>query len=234
MASTTRKSAFIQGLIAGLPFLPIGIPFALLFGVVATEAGLDVAQTVGFSLLVIAGAAQFTAIQLMTEAVPIWTVLAAALAVNLRMAMYSASLQAHLGAAPLWQRICVAYLNVDASYALGVQRFEEVPETPVSDKFAFFVGTMTLMAPLWTLGTWAGAVTGDAMPNWITIDFAMPLLFLSIVGPMLKTLAHLFAAVTSIVVALFFGFLPSGTGLLIAAFAAMAVGAEIERRIGRA
>jgi predicted branched-subunit amino acid permease len=201
--------------------------------VVATDAGLNVAQTVGFSLLVIAGAAQFTAVQLITEAVPVWSILAAALAVNLRMAMYSASLQPHLGAARLWQRICVSYLNVDASYALGVQKFEEFPEATVNDKFAFFVGTMVLMAPLWTIGTWVGAVTGDAMPDWITIDFAMPLLFLSIVGPMLKTLAHLAAAVTSIIVALIFGFLPSGTGLLIAAFAAMAVGAEIERRMGR-
>ncbi|MGI9393152.1 MAG: AzlC family ABC transporter permease [Boseongicola sp.] len=233
MASTTRKSAYIQGLIAGLPFLPIGIPFAVLFGVVATEAGLDVAQTVGFSVLVIAGAAQFTAIQLMTEAVPVWSVLAASLGVNLRMAMYSASLQPHLGAAPLWQRICAAYLNVDASYALGIQKFEEEPDTPVGDKIAFFVGTMVLMGPLWTIGTLVGAVTGDSLPDWVTIDFAMPLLFLSIVGPMLKTLAHLFAAVTSIVVALIFGFLPSGIGLLIAAFAAMAVGAEIERRRGR-
>jgi 4-azaleucine resistance transporter AzlC len=234
MASTTRKSAYIQGMIAGSAFLPIGIPFALLFGVVATDAGLDVAQTVAFSLLVIAGAAQFTAIQLMNEAVPVWSILAAALAVNLRMAMYSASLQPHLGAATLWQRIFISYLNVDASYALGIQKFEEEPEASVSDKFAFFVGTMVLMAPLWTLGTWVGAVTGDVMPDWITIDFAMPLLFLSIVGPMLKTLAHLAAAVTSIIAALIFGFMPSGIGLLIAAFVAMAVGAEIERRMGRA
>ncbi len=233
MASTTRKSAYIQGVIAGLPFLPIGVPFAVLFGVVSTEAGLDVAQTIGFSVLVIAGAAQFTAIQLMTEAVPVWSVLAASLGVNLRMAMYSASLQPHLGAAPLWQRIFASYVNVDASYALGIQRFEEVPEAPVSEKFGFFVGTMVLMAPLWTIGTWVGAVTGDAMPDWITIDFAMPLLFLSIVGPMLKTLAHVSAALTSIVAALLFGFLPSGIGLLIAAFAAMAVGAEMERRRGR-
>ncbi|MGI9393497.1 MAG: AzlC family ABC transporter permease, partial [Boseongicola sp.] len=189
--------------------------------------------TVGFSLVVIAVAAQFTAVQLMNEAVPVWSILAASLAVNLRMAMYSASLQPHLGGAPLWQRICVSYLNVDASYALGIQRFEDAPEAPVDDKFAFFVGTMFLMAPLWTIGTWVGATTGDALPEWVTIDFAMPLLFLSIVGPMLKTIAHLSAAVTSIVVALIFGFLPSGIGLLIAAFAAMAVGAEFERRKGQ-
>ena len=90
MTTTTEKSDFVQGMLAGLPFTVFAIPFALLFGVVATEAGLHVAEVMGFSLLVIAGAAQFTAVQLMTENTPVWVVLAAALAVNLRMAMYSA------------------------------------------------------------------------------------------------------------------------------------------------
>ena len=84
-----------------------------------------------------------------------------------------------------------------------------------------------------TVSTFSAGCIGSIGPDWITIDFAMPVLFLSLVGPMLKTRAHLAAAVTSIVAALAFGFLPSGTGLLVAAFTAMAVGAEIERRVGR-
>lgn len=230
MASTTRKSAFRAGVLAGLPFLLIGVPFAVLFGVVATEAGMSIPQTVGFSLLVIAGAAQFTAIQLMTEVAPIWIVLTAALAVNLRMAMYSASLQPHLRGASFLQRILVAYINVDASYALGIHKFERVPDWPVDDKVAFFAGTMLFMFPLWVLGTWVGALTGDALPESLDLKFAMPIMFLALVGPMLKTLAHLAAAVTSIIAALLLAFLPSGIGLLIAAFIAMAVGAEVERR----
>ena len=82
MAATTKKSSFQEGVIAGLPFTVFVIPFATLFGVVATEAGLDLAQTMGFSLLVIAGASQFTAVQLMTENAPVWITLATALAVN--------------------------------------------------------------------------------------------------------------------------------------------------------
>ena len=233
MASTTTNSAFRKGFLAGLPFLLVGGPFALLFGIVATEAGLSVTEALSFSSLVIAGASQFTAIQLMTENAPVWIVLTAALAVNLRMAMYSASLQPHLGAAPLWQRALVGYLNVDASYALGIQQFEEEPAWPVQDKFLFFCGTMVLMFPLWIIGTWVGAVAGDALPENLELDFAMPILFLALVGPMLKTLAHLAAAVTSIIGAMVFSFLPSGIGILLAAFFAMAVGAEIERRRGR-
>lgn len=230
MASTTRNSAFRQGVLAGLPFLLIGVPFAVLFGVVATEAGLNVAQTIGFSLLVIAGASQFTAIQLMTENAPVLIVITAALAVNLRMAMYSASLQPHLGEASFGQRALAAYLNVDASYALGIQKFEEEPDWPVIDKLMYFCGTMLFMFPLWVIGTWVGALTGDALPENLDLDFAMPIMFLALTAPMIKTLAHLAAAITSVIGALLLSFLPSGIGLLIAAMIAMAVGAEIERR----
>ena len=57
---------------------------------------------------------------------------AASLAVNLRMAMYSASLVAHLGPARLWQRALVAYLNVDQTYAL-VERARDLDDTDFRD-----------------------------------------------------------------------------------------------------
>jgi predicted branched-subunit amino acid permease len=230
MATTTRNSAFRAGFYAGLPFNVIAVPFAVLFGVVATEAGLDVVQTVGFSILVIAGASQFTAIQLMTENAPVFIVLAAALAVNLRMAMYSASLQPHLGGLSLGRRALAAYLNVDASYALAIQEYEQRPDWSMQDKFLYFIGTMVVMFPLWLIGTAVGAMTGDALPEGFDLGFAMPIMFLALTAPMVKTLAHLGAAVTSIIAALLLSFLPSGIGVLLAGLIAMAVGAEIERR----
>ena len=233
MSSTTTKSAFWKGFLTSLPFLLVGGPFAILFGIVATEAGLDIAQTLGMSVVVIAGASQFTAIQLMTENASIWAVLAASLAVNLRMAMYSASLQPHLGTAPLWQRLLVGYVNFDVSYALGMLEYEERPAQPVSQKVAFFLGTSMLILPMWIGGTVIGAIAGEALSDSMSVDFVMPILFLALVGPMLKTLAHLGAAVTSVVAAMALADLPSGTGLLIAGFLAMIVGAEIERRRGR-
>ena len=233
MASTTRKSAFIRGLIDGFPFIFVAAPFSMLFGVVASEAGLSLAQVMGFTIVVIAGAAQFTAVQLFNDLAPVWVIIAASLAVNLRMAMYSASLQPYLGALPLWQRALAAYVNFDQSYAVSIAKYDAEPDMPVVARFGYFMGSATVIVPTWFSFAFVGAVTGNVIPeNW-PLDFVMPVLFLSLVGPMLKTLAHLAAALTSIVVALIFGFLPSGTGLLIAAFAAMAVGAEIERRTGR-
>lgn len=233
MTSTTTKSAFRKGVIAGSPFFFVAAPFSMLFGVLATEAGLDLWQIMGFSIVVVAGSAQFTAIQLMTDDAPVWIVVAAALAVNLRMAMYSASLQPHLGRAKLWQRALIAYVNFDQSYAVSIAEYENQPDRPVSEKVAFFMGSVVIICPTWYVFTLVGALAGSTIPDAWALDFVMPVLFLSLVGPMLKTLAHVLAALTSIVVALLLSGLPSGVGLLLAAFAAMAVGAEVERRMGR-
>lgn len=230
MATTTSKSALTRGLVASLPFLIVMLPFALVFGVVAADLGLGLEQTVWFSALVIAGAAQYTALALMQDGAPISVVVAAALAVNLRMAMYSAGLQPHLGAAPLWQRALVSYVNFDHSFALSMLDYDERPAQRVADKLRFFVGTVTLVAPLWVVCSAIGFVAGAVIPADLPIDFAMPILFLALVGPMLKTAAHVGAAAASVVVALALSFLPSGTGVLIAGVVAMAVGAEIERR----
>ena len=100
----TFQRDFWQGFRAGLPFLLVIIPFGIVFGVVATEAGLTLSQTMGFSILVIAGSAQFVAIQMMIDNAPVLIVLATSLAVNLRMAMYSASLAPHLGSLSWWKR----------------------------------------------------------------------------------------------------------------------------------
>ncbi len=124
MAFTTTKSAFWKGVRDSAPFLLVSGPFGLLFGVLAAEAGLNVLEAFTFSMAVFAGSAQFTALQLLQENTPLLIVLVSALAVNLRVAMYSASLTPYLGDAPLWQRACAAYLVVDQSYALSVVKFE--------------------------------------------------------------------------------------------------------------
>jgi predicted branched-subunit amino acid permease len=121
------RQAFRNGARDALPFTIVVVPFAILFGVVGTEAGLNLAQVMGFSIGVIAGASQFAALQLMSEDAPTLIVVASALAVNLRMAMYSAALAPHLGPASLRDRALVAYMNVDQTYALSVQRYEMAP-----------------------------------------------------------------------------------------------------------
>ena len=224
----TPAQAFRHGMVQALPFLIVIIPFAVLFGVVALEAGMDLAQTMGFSVLVLAGASQFTAVQLMTDNAPLFIVILSGLAVNLRMAMYSASLVPWLRDAPPAQKGWVAYLLIDQSYALAIQHYERHPRLGVRQRMAYFFGTATALCIPWMAATWAGATLGRAIPDDIALDFAMPITFLAMIAPMLRTAAHRVACFVAISAALLFAGLPSGLGLMIAAPLGMAAGALVE------
>ena len=227
------SAAYWRGLRNGLPFLLVIVPFGVLFGVAGNEAGLSLVEVMGFSILVIAGASQFTALQLMNDHAPTILVILTALAVNLRMAMYSASLAPHLGQAGRWQRALIAYFMIDQSYVVSAQDYERAPRQSLRQKLAFYAGVCTPLCPTWYVATLAGALAGKAIPPAFALDFAVPVTFLAMIAPMLRSVPHLVAAAVSIVVALLLAVLPAGLGLLVAAVAAMVAGAQTELWLAR-
>lgn len=231
MEGATQKSIYRRGLFEALPFVIVVIPFAMLFGVVATEAGLPLSQVMAFSILVVAGASQFAALQFMSENAPVLVVLVSALAVNLRMAMYSASITPHLGGLSLVKRLTVAYFLVDQSYTLANAEYEANPQLSLTQKAAYFAGVSTPICPLWFFFTYLGAILGDSIPTEYGLDFILPIAFLAMVAPALRTPAHIAAAAVSIVASLALVWVPLNLGLLVAAVLAMMTGAEIERRM---
>ena len=230
MVATSTKSSFWRGFRTGVPFLMVIIPFGLLFGIVATDAGMTSFQALAFSVVVIAGAAQFTAVQLLQDQAPMIVVIASALAVNLRMAMYSASMTPHLGRLPLWKRALTAYFLVDQVYASAILEYEERPQLTLAEKFAFFVGVVTPICLPWYAATVAGALVGNAIPPELGLDFAVPITFLAMIGPMLRTRAHVAAAIAAVIGALAFVWLPFNLGLMVGALTGMITGAYAETR----
>lgn len=230
MSPSNTRTAFWRGFRAALPFSLMVVPFGTIFGVIAIEAGLDLLEAMSMTVLVIAGASQLTALQLMMDDAPLWVVVLSALAVNLRMAMYSAALAPHLGPAPFWTRACAAYLLFDQTYALSVVDYEDRPADSTAAKVAFYFGSATPILPLWLISSYAGAVLGTAIPEEFGLEFAVPIMFLAIIGPALRTPAHIAAAFAAIVSALALSFLPWNLWLIAAGLVGMMVGAEVERR----
>ncbi|MFN3938165.1 MAG: AzlC family ABC transporter permease [Gemmobacter sp.] len=225
--------AFMRGLRDGAPFALVVVPFGVLFGVVATEAGLNLTEVMAFSILVIAGASQLAALQLMQENAPAIIVLATALAVNLRLAMYSAALTPHLGAARGRWRVLMAYFLVDQTFAASAAEYERRPSATLPEKVLFFLGVAVPVCLPWYGATWIGARLGQGIPPEYALDFAVPVTFLAMIAPMLRSLPHLAAAFVSVAGTLALAFLPYGSGLLIAAIAALFVGAAVEEMLER-
>ncbi|PTW51980.1 MULTISPECIES: AzlC family ABC transporter permease [Rhodovulum] len=229
----TEAQAFRKGALDCAPFILIVVPFSLLFGVVARDAGLDLLQAMAMSVLVIAGASQFTALALLEDHAPVFVALLAALAVNLRMAMYSAALVPYLGHARLGVRALMAYLMVDQAFAVAVRTYEAHPAMTPAARVAYYFGCMVLICPFWYGGTLTGALVGQAIPAEFSLDFAVPVCFIALTAPLIRSLPHAVAALVSALAALALAWLPWSLGLPVAALVAMITGAQTERLLQR-
>ncbi|QFU09668.1 Inner membrane protein YgaZ [Rhodobacteraceae bacterium THAF1] len=229
----TQARAFWQGYRDCAPFTLIVVPYSLLFGVVARDAGLDVLQTMSMSVLVIAGASQFTALALLQDQAPVFIALLTALAVNLRMAMYSAALVPHIGHARLSIRALMAYLMVDQAFAVAYRTYEDRPEMTPASKVAYYFGCMMLICPFWYGFTLVGALVGQAIPASFGLDFAVPICFIALTAPLLRSGPHIVTALVAGVSALAFAWVPWSLGLMVAALLGILAGGQAELFVKR-
>ncbi len=231
---TIPQKSFRTGFIEALPFLVVIVPFGLLFGVVATEAGLDLFQTMVMTAFVLAGASQFAVLQLLSDQAPALVAILTGLAINLRLAMYSASMSAHIGKASMRQRLLFSYVLFDQTYAIAHRKFEETPALSIDQKIWYFIGSATPLCLAWIAVALVGALAGSAIPAEYALDFAIPVTFIALFAPLLRSLPQVAAAFVSIVAALVFVGLPYNLGLMVAAILAMMTGAALEKYLGAA
>ena len=84
------------------------------------------------------------------------------------------------------------------------------------------------MITAWFAFSYLGATLGTQFPANIPIDFALPIAFLSVIAPMVRSLPHLIAATVAIIVSLICIEVPYSLGLIIAGLAGMAAGSQSE------
>ena len=172
----------------------IGIaPFGLVAGVAVAEAHLGVGVSIGLSIIVFAGASQLAMTHVLADGGSALVAVAAACTINLRMVLYSASLAPHLAHERLGRRLIAAYVLTDQAYAVSITRWGDDDDPDV--RFAFFVGAGFLLWGVWQVSTLIGVLIGGALPEWLHLDFAIPLVFLVLLVPTITDRPSVVAAV---------------------------------------
>lgn len=196
------------------------------FGILARETGLHPLQAIGMSLLMFAGASQFVALELFRGGAGPLVVIATSLLINLRHLLMAASLRPDIGARPLGQRLGVAYLLVDESFAMAASWYRRGGRA-LSYYVAFGLG-MWLM---WNGGTIVGVLAGPAVPDprVLGLDFAIVATFIAIVVLGLRTPRDVAIAVLAAVAA---GLL-RGLGLAVVAVVVAGAVAPLAARLIR-
>jgi predicted branched-subunit amino acid permease len=114
-----------EGVRASLPILLGIVPFGLVAGIAAVEAGLSPAAAVGMSVVIYAGASQLAIVDLLRTDASLLVAVVAGVVINLRMLMYSASLAPYLQRYRSRRRAVLAYFLTDPVYALAISRYTD-------------------------------------------------------------------------------------------------------------
>ncbi len=211
----------LDGARTTLPLLPGVAPFGVIAGIAAVDSGLPAWIAVTMSGLIFAGASQLAAISLMSAGAAPLVVLATIMVINLRFAMYSASLAPHFAHLGPLQKLLAGYLLVDQSYALSIVRYGALP---AEAKLPFYLGIGAAIWPAWVGATLVGALVGAGVPDAWSLEFTMPLVFLSMLVASVRDRPMLAAAVVGGVVTTLAYDMPLKLGIITGALSGIAAG----------
>lgn len=174
-AQLTFREAFADA----APIIVSGFMFGLVFGVLASKAGLTPFAATLMSLLVFAGASQFIAIEQWNAGqLSLLGVVLTTLLVNLRHVLMSLSLRRAFPRVSRWKLLpAFALLLIDETWALAEHRFKRAE--PSLD---YFVQAGLLIYAGWVLGSLAGTQLGSHIPDphRYGLDFTFIAMFLSL------------------------------------------------------
>jgi len=227
MSDATRPDAFFAGVRSILPITLGVIPFGVIAGVAAIEAGLATGQAIALSPIVFAGAAQLATVDLMArDAAPVVIVLTA-LVINARFAMYSASLAPSLQGVGRVHKALAAYLLTDQAFAVSIIHFDHT-RGDLDVRLAFYFGAAAPLWVVWQTTSVIGVLIGSGVPPEWSLDFAIPLVFMALLFPAIRDRGTRIAALVAGLAAVALVGLPLNLGLLAASALGIAAGTIVE------
>lgn len=217
---------FWKGVLAQIPVQLGVVPFGLVFGVLGISSGLTAIQTILMSSIIFGGASQVVFAQLWSiGASPIVTGGSVAI-INSRHIIYSANISKYISVLSLRWRLALGYLLTDEAFAISFQEFEN------RNRFAHYHllgGGLTLWV-FWQISTVTGVFLGANIPTYLNLEFAIPLTFIAIILPRLKSIAQISTAVTASIIAIFGQEIPYGLWIIVASISGMFIGGLINQR----
>ncbi len=222
------KKEFFNGLKDELPLLLGVAPFGMIYGILALAAGLSEAEAQAMSVVVFAGSAQFMLAQLVGSGTPALVMIVTGFVINLRHALYSASIAPHVKKlSPMWKTL-LAYLLTDEAYAIAITRYQKKDQSP--HKHWYFLGTGLTLWTSWQISTAIGVYLGTQIPDSWSLDFTLALTFIALVVPALKDRPSILAAASASIVAVMTATLPYKLNLIVAAIVGIIAGLWSEGR----
>lgn len=219
----TRRGEWWAGVCALAPMLLGVVPFGLIYGVLAVNAGMPAWLACAMSAIVFGGASQMILTQLWSAGTPALIIAFTVAMVNLRHALYSATIAPSLAPLPRRWKALVAYLLTDEAFAAMTRRLGDTGPR-ARYRHWFYFGAGIALWSSWQLSTLAGVLVGAQVPRDWPLDFFLPLTFIAIIVPNLKHRAQVAAALVATALAVACYAMPHKLGIMVAALGGIAAG----------
>jgi predicted branched-subunit amino acid permease len=177
--------------------------FAAAFGTAAAQKGLSLAEALGVSAFVYAGASQMVGLEIWQKAwtpTTVLTIMMVTAVVNSRMILLGATLQPWLRHEPIARSVLNLFLVTEAGWLIGTRYHNEGGRD-----VGVLLGAALVLWVVWQistlLGFFAGALVPD--PRRFGLDLVMPIFFSVMLVPLWKgprsTLPWLVAGLVSFI-----------------------------------
>jgi predicted branched-subunit amino acid permease len=220
------RAAFKAGMIECLQLVPSYVPFGLVCGVASVQAGLGEWGAVALAAFAFAGSAQAVLTQFLSSGAPLAIAIISGLVVNLRMAVYSAAISPRIVGATRRERLLWAAFLVDQTFISNEARHQRGEH--MNHPLAFYLGCALTLWPWWVVMNAIGAFAGAKLPASWQLEFTIPLSFVALVVPLLKSRSQIFAAIFGGAAGIVFYALPLKLGLIAACVLGTSVGMVVD------
>ena len=221
-ATKTARQEFWDGVRDEIPLMLGVFPFGMVFGVLGVEAGLEPLVVMAMSVIVFGGASQVVFVQMAGAGASGLVITGTVGIINLRHALYSATLTQYIQGLPMRWRFVLAYLLTDEAFFISLNRMQTKPPSPYMH--FHMLGTGGLLWVMWQIATAIGIGLGELIPDALNLGFAIPLTFMAITLPQITSIPPLVALLVAGTVAILGQDLPWNIWVITAGLIGMIAG----------
>jgi predicted branched-subunit amino acid permease len=174
-----RKDEIRDAVQRGLAIAIAAAPFGVLFGAIAVDNGLTIAEAALMSATLYAGASQLVGVELFNHHVAPWLVVLSIFAVNFRHVLYSAAMAPHVRHLTFWQKATSFFLLIDPQFAEAERRADAGRKVTYLWLMVLGASVYFPWLALTIVGGFLGNLIGD--PRAIGIDVLLPIYFMGLV-----------------------------------------------------
>ncbi|WP_374684982.1 AzlC family ABC transporter permease [Scandinavium tedordense] len=215
---SSPRSSFMRGAIEMLPLCVSVIPWGILAGSMAIQAGLSFWQSIGMSAIIFAGAAQLVTLGLTMTGASVLTIIVSVFFITSQHFIYGLTLREFVSCLKAKSRLPIGFLLTDELFALSETKDKRTELTP-----GYMIGAGLTFYFSWNIFSFMGIVMASSVPDLdkYHLDYSIVATFITIVVPMVKKISTLGGVAISLVLSMLLSYYQFEGAIVVAGLCGM-------------